>query len=443
MNAASTDGTATTVPCRTLPYTLLGLATLLLTFGVLLGWAALAPLHSAVVAPGRIVVASNNKVIQHLDGGLVKTIRVADGDVVQAGQVLLTLDDQALRIRLAQVDRQLLATLANLGRLAAERDALPALTFADSLLQLAERLNAYDTLDAERQFFKTRRAALTTRREVLAQQASQAEKQLAGGKDLADTQQQRLRLFQEERKGLSQLADSQAVSRTRLRELDGRIAELRGEMASQQAENQRLRDAIGEFAQQSVLILQEYRKEVLGELKQQQSVRVNLEAEQRDLLGQLDRVVLRSPVAGKLKGLELAGPGEVIGAGQKISEIVPRERAFRIDAHVAPMDIDALQPGLRAEVRVNVFDDHRLMAPLFADLLDVSSDVYETSRPAEAFYKARLALDDEALQVLGERSLRLVSGMPVEVVIRTGERTLLDYLVRPLKDMLARAFNEA
>lgn len=443
MNTESASERPVTVPRRTLPYTLLGLTTLLLTFGVLLGWAALAPLHSAVVAPGRIVVASNNKVVQHLDGGLVKRVAVADGDLVEAGQTLLTLDDQALRIRLAQVEEQLLATHASLSRLAAERDALTSLEFPSTLLQTAERLNARESLDAERQFFDSRRAALASRRQVLDQQATQAGNQLTGGEALAQTQQQRLRLLREERKGLSQLADSQAVSRTRLRELDGRIAGLQGELAAQQAENRRLRAAIDTYQHQSALALEEYRKEVLGGLKEQQSIRINLEAEQQDLLGKLERVVLRASVDGKVKGLELAGPGEVLGAGQRIMEIVPRERAFRIDAHIAPMDIDALQPGLRAEVRVNVFDDHRLLAPLFADLLDVSSDVYEMSRPAGAFYKARLALDRQALQALGDRNLRLVSGMPVDVVIRTGERTLLDYLLRPLQDMLARAFNEA
>jgi multidrug efflux pump subunit AcrA (membrane-fusion protein) len=124
-------------------------------------------------------------------------------------------------------------------------------------------------------------------------------------------------------------------------------------------------------------------------------------------------------------------------------EIVPHESQFTIHARVSPMDIDALYPGLKAEVRIPVFDSARNFPSLYSELQDVSTDVYVEEQADEAYYKATLTIDDETMALLQQENLQLVSGMPVEVVIKTGERTLFNYLVKPLQDMVVRAFNEA
>ncbi|MEJ1396031.1 MAG: HlyD family efflux transporter periplasmic adaptor subunit, partial [Candidatus Sedimenticola sp. (ex Thyasira tokunagai)] len=150
-----------------------------------------------------------------------------------------------------------------------------------------------------------------------------------------------------------------------------------------------------------------------------------------------------APVSGKVKGFKVVTIGAVISAGQSIMEIVPVEQDFKINARISIMDIDSLYPGLNAEVRFPVFDGSQRFPSLFADLVDVSTDAYQDEGGEEAYYKASLIIDAVSLERLADEELRLVSGMPVDVIIKTGERTLVDYLLRPLSDMLARAFNEA
>ncbi|MET0083570.1 MAG: HlyD family type I secretion periplasmic adaptor subunit [Sedimenticola sp.] len=424
------------------PYVRVGLLTLLVTFGMLMGWAVLAPINSAVVANGRVVVASENKIVQHLDGGLVKTIAVRDGDQVVEGDLLLRLDDEALRIRLEQVQEQLLEARANLERLAAERDDRMQLEFSGDLRDESRSELAEEIIHTQQQLFRSRRSALESELNVLTQRRLQTEKQLEGGDKLLTSLRQRLQLLRDEHKVLQKMARKKLVAQTRVREVEGDRVAIEGEIATQISEMARLRDALAEIAYSATLRDQEYRKEVMRQLRELQSKRIDLLAEQREIEDRLSRVEIRAPVSGKVKGFTVVTLGAVIDAGQSIMEIVPRERAFKIHARISPLDIDAIYPGLDAEVRFPVFDGSQQFPSLFADLQDVSSDVYQDNGSDEVYYKASLVMNDESLGTLESEQLNLVSGMPVDVLIKTGERTLAQYLVKPFSDMFARAFNE-
>ena len=425
------------------PYRLLGWTIITITFVLMLSWSALAALDSAVVANGRIYVASLNKSVQHLDGGLVKTIAVQDGDLVEAGQLLLSLDRIPLEIKLENINEQLIETQASLERLAVERDALAALTFSDALKARTQRMNAQSILETQRQLFASRRQALRSEQAILRQRLVKTQQEINGTREMMRTLRNRLGLLNQDLTGLRKLVDKNFASKAMLREVQRQRSELQGNMISHEAEVSRLKASLPEIRSQIELLEKEYNKEVISSLRDFQSRRINLLAEQRTLEGRLSRIDIRAPVSGKIKGLDVVTQGAVIKAGITVMEIVPIERDFRIHARISPMDIDALYPGLKAEVRIPVFEGARYFPSLYADLEDISSDVYLEERSAEAYYKASLKVDRDSLAVLEQENLKLVSGMPIEVVIKTGERTLLDYLVKPMREMAVRAFNEA
>ncbi|NNF96132.1 MAG: HlyD family type I secretion periplasmic adaptor subunit, partial [Halobacteria archaeon] len=409
------------------PYRLLGWTILTITFVLMLGWSALAALDSAVVANGRIHVASLNKSVQHLDGGLVKTIAVQDGDLVEEGQLLLSLDRIPLEIKLENINEQLIETEASLERLAVERDALAALTFSDELKERTQRMNAQSILETQRQLFESRRQALSSEQAILRQRLVKTKQEINGTREMIRTMRNRLGLLNQDLTGLRKLVDKNFASKAMLREVQRQRSELQGKMISHEAEVSRLKSSLPEIRSQIELLENEYNKEVISSLRDFQTRRINLLAEQRTLEGRLSRIEIRAPVSGKIKGLDVVTQGAVIKTGITVMEIVPIERDFRIHARISPMDIDALYPGLKAEVRILVFEGSRYFPSLYADLEDISTDVYLEERSGDAYYKATLKVDRDSLAILEQENLKLVSGMPIEVVIKTGERTLLDY----------------
>jgi epimerase transport system membrane fusion protein len=424
-------------------YRRLGWATLAFTFVFMFSWSALATLDSAVVANGRIHVASLNKSVQHLDGGLVKTIAVKDGDQVVEGQLLLSLDRKPLEIKLDNISDQLIETDASLERLAAERDMLAKLKFSTALKTLAKEKEAKPTLETQLQLFDSRRQTLASEQAILRQRLIKTEQEIKGKKKINKTLKARVALLNQDLAGLHKLVAKKLASQVKLREVQRQVNELQGDLISNQAEIERLGSSLPEIRSEMELLEREYRKEAITKLRELQAHRINLLAEQQSLEERLSRVEIRAPVSGKIKGLNVVTRGAVIKEATTIMEIVPLERGFRIHAQISPLDIDSLQPGLKAEVRIPAFEGARYFPSLYADLEDISTDVYLEERSGESYYKATMRVDEESLAVLEQENLKLVSGMPIEVVIKTGERTLLDYLLKPMREMVVRAFNEA
>jgi epimerase transport system membrane fusion protein len=424
-------------------YRRLGWATLALTFVFMFSWSALATLDSAVVANGRVHVASLNKSVQHLDGGLVKTIAVKDGDQVTEGQLLLSLDRKPLKIKLNNIADQLIETDASLERLAAEGEMQSKLVFSPALKKQAKAQNAATILETQLQLFHSRRQTLSSEQSILKQRLLKTEQDIKGKSQINITLKNRLGLLNQDLAGLQKLVAKKLASQVKLREVQRQANELQGDLISNQAEIERLKASLPEIRSEIQLSEREYRKEAITNLRDLQSRRINLISEQQALEERLSRVDIRAPVSGKIKGLNVVTNGAVIKEATTIMEIVPLDRGFRIHARISPLDIDSLQPGLKAEVRIPAFESARYFPSLYADLEDISTDVYTEERSGESYYKATMLVDQESLAILEQENLRMVSGMPIEVVIKTGERTLLDYLVKPMREMVVRAFNEA
>jgi HlyD family type I secretion membrane fusion protein len=320
---------------------------------------------------------------------------------------------------------------------------LAKLKFSTALKTLAKEKEAKPTLETQLQLFDSRRQTLASEQAILRQRLIKTEQEIKGKKKINKTLKARVALLNQDLAGLHKLVAKKLASQVKLREVQRQVNELQGDLISNQAEIERLGSSLPEIRSEMELLEREYRKEAITKLRELQAHRINLLAEQQSLEERLSRVEIRAPVSGKIKGLNVVTRGAVIKEATTIMEIVPLERGFRIHARISPLDIDSLQPGLKAEVRIPAFESARYFPSLYADLEDISTDVYLEERSGESYYKATMRVDEESLAILEQEKLKLVSGMPIEVVIKTGERTLLDYLLKPMREMVVRAFNEA
>ncbi|OQX08774.1 MAG: hypothetical protein BWK73_24485 [Thiothrix lacustris] len=434
------------------PYRLFGILVIVLMFGAFFLWAAIAPLDQAVVSMGRTVVASQNKVVQHMDGGIVSKIHVRDGDIVTAGTPLMELDDVQLTAQLNSTEGQLWEVEASLERLRAERDGIPLKWTAEHL-----RTIPADIIKTQEKLFEARQQAQLSGQNALKQRRPQAQEQIVGLQQQITGLEARLTTLVKRRNSLDQdiqrlqgLFNQRLISDIELREKERESTQLEGDMASTKAEIARSKTEIArigegmtETGHQVVLNREEYLKEVSTQLSELQASRTQLHSQQVAILDKLARIVIKAPVDGKVKGFEVVTVGAVLQPGAPIMEIVPNGQAFKIIAEVDPSHIDVISPGLDAEIRLSVFDNARYFPVIYAKVDDVSADTLTDPTSKMSYYKTSLSLNKESLSVLDKEQLQLVSGMPVEVMIITGERTLLDYLLKPFADMLARSFNEA
>ena len=427
------------VSLRTGPYVLMGSMIVAAMLGGLGLWSAVTPLSGAVIAPGVVTVYSKRKTIQHLEGGIVDQILVRDGDHVDDGQLLIRLADTRARANLAVVSSRLDVLRAREARLRTERDGHRGVAFPDGLMARRGEPSVTEILASEVELFAARRTALEGEVQILEQRIAQLEQQILG----LDAQQQangaQIRLIEEELTGLRSLHEKGYVSKTRILELERRQEELRGERGQHIAEIARARTAIGEAQLQIIQVQNDFREEVATQLHEVQADLLDIQERYVAAADELQRLEIRAPQSGIVVGLDVHTLGGVISPGQPILDIVPKEDELVIEAQVAPQDIDKIAIGLEATVRLSAFD-LRSTPELSGTVFATSADrlIEEASR--EPYYLVAARIPDAELGKL--QGLELVPGMPAEVFIRTGERTALSYLLKPLTDGMARAFKD-
>ncbi len=415
----------------------IGLAIAFLVFGVFGLWAALAPIDGAAFAPGIIRVSSYNKIVQHLEGGIVKTINVKSGDHVQAGDVLLVMDSTQSQAQLEILNGQLLTATAYEARLLAERDDADTVNYPALVREAGQAGN--NEMMAQNQIFTTRKAALDGAVDVLEQRIEQLQSRLDGLTALQASKNTLAQSFAEELEDFRGLLEEGFTDKQRLRELERAHAAASGEAADLKANIASTEIQIGETRLQIIQTENEFQNDVANQLAEVQNqlkdIRERITANS-DIVA---RTEVRAPIEGVVNNLQVHTEGAVLAAGSPIAEIVPQSDDLVIEASVAPIDIDRVTEGLEAMVRMSSFNG-KSVPTLYGTVQTLSADAIQDPNTGASYYTARIALTPESIQDL--QGFELVPGMPAEVYIATGSRTFLQYVMKPLSNAAARALRE-
>ena len=414
----------------------IGLSLFLLVFGVFGVWAAIAPLDGAAFAPGSVTVKSYSQVVQHLEGGIIREIRAQDGDRVAAGEPLLIIDDTQALAQLGMARAQFIALATRDARLSAERDQLGQVSYPASI-----QLNGLDAgaeMAAQTEIFRARRAALDGSVEVLEQREHQLRSKLTGLAAQKAAKEELSSSYGDELDDVSELLSQGFSNKTRLRELERNFTRLKGEAAELSAAISSTEVEIGEARLQILQLQREFHNEVVNQLSETQTALTDIN-ERINALGDIvKRTVVRAPVAGIVNGLRFHTEGGVISPGNPIAEIVPQSVDLIVTARVSPNDIDRVSLGQDASIRFSTFGSS--VPTIFGRILTLSANSLSDEATGIAYYEARVEVTEEGLASLGD--LVLLPGMPADVFIATGSRTLLQYLFKPFSNAIARSLIE-
>lgn len=416
-----------------------GLGVLALGFGGFMLWAALAPLDAGVTSPGSVKVASNRKTIQHQMGGTIDAIMVREGESVRKDQVLVKLNPTQSASQLGITEAQFISTKAVESRLLAERDDKAVMTLPPDLQIFGDdvRLKQAEALQAHQ--LTTRRTALVGEIRILQENLAAAVEQLRGLEQVKLTHQQQLAFLSEELKGVREMASEGYVPRNRLLELERGAAQINGSLAEDIANIGRTRNQVAEFKLRMLQRKQDYLKEVQSQLTDVQK-EVNALADRLNALRyEVANTQIKSPIDGVVVGLNIHTVGGVIQPGFHIMDVVPKNEPLIIEAQVAPQLIDKLHPGLPVDITFPAFSHAK--TPNIPGVVDtVSADRLADERTNVPYYLVQVKVTDEGVRLLNQNQIR--PGMPAEVIVKTGERTMLNYLIKPLLVRVDSAFKE-
>ena len=425
----------------------LGLWIILLGFGGLVFWASTAPLGEGVPAQASVVIDTKRKPIQHQTGGIVKDVQVREGEWVQEGQVLLELEDANAKAQFEGVRQQYLALRASESRLIAEQLGLASIDFHSDLKSAVSESFAKRHMANHQQIFESRRKSLSSELAALQENVLGLEAQQVGSKALLIQRRASLAILREQAQQTRTLAEEGYLPRNRQLELDRQLSDLVGQISDLEAGIERGSRSIAEIRLRIEQRRSDYRKEVDTQLADARREVEALEERFQAVKLELGRTLLRSPASGQVIGLMVQSPGAVIGPGMKVMDVVPEREALLVEARLPPQYIDRVRQQQEVDVRFSVFaNTPQLVVPgkvisLSSDLIsDVAGMSRQPGSPSE-YYLVRVALDDEvAASVLKHR--RIQPGMPADVVIKTGERSLLQYILRPLMKRIAASLKE-
>jgi HlyD family secretion protein len=385
------------------------------------------------------VVQSNVKTIQHPTGGVVAEIAVRNGMRVSAGDLLLRLDATQAQASLQVVSKQLDEFRARSARLLAERDGLSR---PEIPAEMTTRLNdsaVRNLLAAEAMLFTARATARDSQKELLRSRVSQLNEEIGGLDAQVASKAKQLELIAGELTGVQELYEKRLVPLARLTALQRESARIEGERGQLTSSIAETKAKIGEAQLQIVRIDQDFRTDVvkeLGEAKGKEAELVERGVAARDLL---DRIEIRAPTSGVIHQLTAHTIGGVIRAGDAIMEVVPDSDELQIEARLQPNDIDQVRVGQKAFTRFSAFNQ-RVTPELAGVVSYVSADISRDQQTNAAYFTVRVTLPEEERRRLA--GLQLVSGMPADVFMQTGSRTMMSYLLKPITDQLQRAFIE-
>lgn len=413
-----------------------GAALVLVTVGGFGGWAATTEIAGAIVASGKVVVEGNVKKVQHPSGGVVAEIVARNHDRVSAGDVLLRLDDTIAKANLAIIDKRLVELRLRVARLKAERDDRAKVTFA---ADLAAAPGAAYAMDAERRLFDLRRTARDGQKAQLAERITQLAAQVRGLTTQAVAKAEEITLIDRELASARHLWEKQLTSISKVTALEREAVRLKGQHAQLLTSAAAARGRIAEIKLQVIQVDRDLGSQVADQLRELEARVDELTERQVAARDQLERVVVRAPQSGMVHQSTVHTVGGVINGGEPVMLIVPDSGALTVEARIAPENIDQVRAGQSAVLRFTAFN-MRTTPEADGVVRAVSADSSSDAKTGASYYTARIALPTAALKRLANR--KLLPGMPAEVFIKTADRNVLSYLMKPLTDQSARAFRE-
>ncbi|MBK3444153.1 HlyD family type I secretion periplasmic adaptor subunit [Pseudomonas lactis] len=407
------------------------------TFGLFGSWATFAPLDSAAYAPGVVTVQTYRKTVQHLEGGIVKDVLAHDGDIVKKDDPIIVLDDAQLKAEYETTYSQLIAAKAMEARLRTERDGKSEIDFGQLLPANTPR--GEEARASETQVFNARRGSRLGEVAVLQERIGQLNQQIKGTDAMIGTKNDLGKSYSGEIGELDELLKQGFVDKQRLLDQERKLDMLKTEVADHRSNITKTRLQINETQLQILQINKDFNSEVTKQLAEVQTKAYDLQERTAALKDRLSRVVIRAPDDGMVIGMTVHTVGGVVRAATPLLDIVPSVSELVVEAHVQPVDIDRIAIGKTADIRFSAFSS-ATTPPIEGVVAQVSADRLTDERTGQPYYLARVKVTPEGERKLGDR--KLVPGMPADVLINTGERTMLQYLLQPARNAISESMIE-
>jgi protease secretion system membrane fusion protein len=430
--------TAAQVDTDTRHYSRMGWSIILLGVVGFFAWASLAPLDKGVPLSGNVAVASNRKAVQHQVGGTVDEVLVKDGDLVKAGQVLVRMNSIAARSAAEVARVQWYTAQASEARLLAERDGVHRITFPPELIANGD-VRVANSIIQQQQLFSARQASLQNELGAFAENIAGLKMQLQGLQEAMISKKQQQQFLQEQLSGMRDLARDGYVARNRLLDLERTYAQVNGGISEDIGNIGRVSRQIAEFGLRKSQRQQDYQKEVRTQLSDVQRDADALKSRVAALDFELVNVLVTAPVDGTVVGLSVFTNGAVVPSGFKLMELVPSDDALIVEGMLPVNLVDKVHPGLKVDLIFSAFNTNTT-PHIPGAVTQVSADRTVEERTGQAFYKVRAVVAPEGLKMISKLQIR--PGMPVELFVKTGERTMMNYLMKPVFDRLHSSMAE-
>ena len=417
----------------------IGLWALAIGFGGFLLWAALAPLDEGVPGQGMVAIDTKRKAVQHLSGGIVKEVLVREGDEVKEGQLLIKLDEAVARSNYEGVRQRYLGLRAMQGRLQAEQAGAAKVTFHPDLEAASSDPQIRQQMLNQEQLFATRRSLLRSDLQSIEESIQGQQGLLQAYSGMLDNRRNQQRLINEELGNLRGLVKEGYAPRNRQLEMERMVADSSTAIADLMGNTVRAQRTVGELRQRAISRQQDFRREVETQMADVSREVLSEEQKFKAVANDLERTEIKAPVAGQVVSLAVQTVGGVVQPGQKLMDIVPENEALLLEAHVAPHLIDRVKADMPVDVRFNSFANSPQLV-VQGKVVSVSADLLSEPQTGATYYLARVQVTPEGTKTLGKRELH--PGMPVEVVFKTGERSLLTYLLHPLTKRMSASMKE-
>ena len=417
-----------------------GLLVLAVGFGGFLLWAGLAPLDEGVPTMGTVTLDTKRKTVQHLSGGIVKEVLVQEGQQVKEGETMLRLEAAVAKANYEAVRQRYLGFRAMQSRLFAEQAGRDVIDFHPDVKAAIDDPLIKQQVNTQQQLIQARRAALSADLQGIEESSQGLREQLGSYQNILVQRRNQLSLLTEELTNTRGMVKEGYAPRNRQLELERMVAESNAAIADLMGNSLRISRQVAELSQRSMARKQEYRKEIESQLADV-TREVQSDAEKFvAVTADLSRMEIKSPANGQVVGLTVQTVGAVLQPGQKLLDVVPDNQTLLLEAHIPPHLIDKVQAGLSADIRFNSFA-HSPQLVVEGKVMSVSGDLLsDPQQPQFVYYLARVQVTSSGMKTLGARQMQ--PGMPVEVVIKTGERSLLTYLMHPLTKRMAASMKE-